>query len=202
MSRFSIRVVRSFESTPRTSRPKGVRLLQAATFVLQRAKGPEVTVPNLVPRKSSCHNMLSSGFGSLPSNDVSIYGSTAVRSCSLMPFSNLCAERISEFTNIMTANNEKFMFGPLKRGLETLCSALSVFYECAETRTETPTMLGLEWVHSRSCKRGHGNDTYHLFMQLRNFIFSRQESLARQAFFITPLHGARYKTGKNAYAKK
>ena len=34
------------------------------------------------------------------------------------------------------------------------------------------------------------------------FIFSRQASLARQAFLITPLHGARYKTGKNAYAKK
>ena len=33
-------------------------------------------------------------------------------------------------------------------------------------------------------------------------IFSRQASLARQAFLITPLHGARYKTGKNAYAKK
>ena len=32
-------------------------------------------------------------------------------------------------------------------------------------------------------------------------IFSRQASLARQAFLITPLHGARYKTGKNAYAK-
>ena len=27
-------------------------------------------------------------------------------------------------------------------------------------------------------------------------------SLARQAFLITPLLGARYKTGKNAYAKK
>ena len=35
-----------------------------------------------------------------------------------------------------------------------------------------------------------------------NSIFSRQASLARQAFLITPLHGARYKTGKNAYAKK
>ena len=33
-------------------------------------------------------------------------------------------------------------------------------------------------------------------------IFSCQASLARQAFLITPLHGARYKTGKNAYAKK
>ena len=33
-------------------------------------------------------------------------------------------------------------------------------------------------------------------------IFSRQASLARQAFLITPLHGARYKTEKNAYAKK
>ena len=33
-------------------------------------------------------------------------------------------------------------------------------------------------------------------------IFSRQESLTRQAFLITPLHGARYKTEKNAYAKK
>ena len=33
-------------------------------------------------------------------------------------------------------------------------------------------------------------------------IFSRQASVARQAFLITPLHGARYKTGKNAYAKK
>ena len=32
--------------------------------------------------------------------------------------------------------------------------------------------------------------------------FSRQASLARQAFLITPLHGARYETGKNAYAKK
>ena len=36
----------------------------------------------------------------------------------------------------------------------------------------------------------------------REFIFSRQASLARQAFLITPLHGARLKTGKNAYAKK
>ena len=33
-------------------------------------------------------------------------------------------------------------------------------------------------------------------------IFSRQASLAQQAFLITPLRGARYKTGKNAYAKK
>ena len=33
-------------------------------------------------------------------------------------------------------------------------------------------------------------------------IFSRQVSLARQAFLITPLHGARLKTGKNAYAEK
>ena len=33
-------------------------------------------------------------------------------------------------------------------------------------------------------------------------IFSHQASLAQQAFLITPLHGARYKTGKNAYAKK
>ena len=33
-------------------------------------------------------------------------------------------------------------------------------------------------------------------------IFSCQASLARQAFLITPLHGARFKTGKNAYAKK
>ena len=33
-------------------------------------------------------------------------------------------------------------------------------------------------------------------------IFSCQVSLARQAFLITPLHGARYKTGKNAYAKQ
>ena len=33
-------------------------------------------------------------------------------------------------------------------------------------------------------------------------IFSRQASLARQAFLITALHGARYKTGKKAYAKK
>ena len=33
-------------------------------------------------------------------------------------------------------------------------------------------------------------------------IFSRQASLARQAFLITPLHGARLKTGKNAIAKK
>ena len=32
-------------------------------------------------------------------------------------------------------------------------------------------------------------------------IFSRQASLARQAFLITALHGARYKTKKNAYAK-
>ena len=37
--------------------------------------------------------------------------------------------------------------------------------------------------------------------QLWASIFSRQASLARQAFLITPLHGARYKTGKNAYAK-
>ena len=33
-------------------------------------------------------------------------------------------------------------------------------------------------------------------------IFSRQASLTRHAFLITALHGARYKTGKNAYAKK
>ena len=33
-------------------------------------------------------------------------------------------------------------------------------------------------------------------------IFSRQASLARQAYLITPLHGARLNTGKNAYAKK
>ena len=33
-------------------------------------------------------------------------------------------------------------------------------------------------------------------------IFSRQVSLTRQAFLMTPLHGARSKTGKNAYAKK
>ena len=33
-------------------------------------------------------------------------------------------------------------------------------------------------------------------------IFSRQASLARQAFLIIPLHGARYNTGKNAYANK
>ena len=33
-------------------------------------------------------------------------------------------------------------------------------------------------------------------------IFSRQASLARQAFLITPLHGAHLKTGKNDYAKK
>ena len=33
-------------------------------------------------------------------------------------------------------------------------------------------------------------------------IFSRQASLARQVFLITALHGARYKRGKNAYAKK
>ena len=33
-------------------------------------------------------------------------------------------------------------------------------------------------------------------------IFSRQASLTRQAFLITPLHGACYKTGKNAYTKK
>ena len=43
-------------------------------------------------------------------------------------------------------------------------------------------------------------------MDVRDFlldsIFSRQASLTRQAFLITPLHGARYKTGKNAYAKK
>ena len=31
-------------------------------------------------------------------------------------------------------------------------------------------------------------------------IFTRQASLARQAFLMTPLHGARSKTGKNAYA--
>ena len=35
----------------------------------------------------------------------------------------------------------------------------------------------------------------------RLLIFSRQASLARQAFLITPLHGARYKTEKNANAK-
>ena len=34
------------------------------------------------------------------------------------------------------------------------------------------------------------------------FIFSRQVSLAQQAFLITSLHGTRYKTGKNAYAKE
>ena len=33
-------------------------------------------------------------------------------------------------------------------------------------------------------------------------IFSGQASLTRQAFLITALHGARYKMGKNAYAKK
>ena len=33
-------------------------------------------------------------------------------------------------------------------------------------------------------------------------IFSLQASLAPQAFLITPLHGARHKTGKNAYARK
>ena len=32
-------------------------------------------------------------------------------------------------------------------------------------------------------------------------IFSRQASLARQAFLITPLHGARYKTGKTLTPK-
>ena len=38
---------------------------------------------------------------------------------------------------------------------------------------------------------------------IHNFnILYHQASLARQAFLITPLHGARYKTGKNAYAKK
>ena len=36
----------------------------------------------------------------------------------------------------------------------------------------------------------------------RVYIFSRQASLARQALLITPLHVARYKTVKNAYAKK
>ena len=41
------------------------------------------------------------------------------------------------------------------------------------------------------------------YLLVKNFgIFSRQASLARQTFLITPLHGARYKTGKNAYAKK
>ena len=33
-------------------------------------------------------------------------------------------------------------------------------------------------------------------------IFSRQASLILQAFLITALHGAHYKTRKNAYAKK
>ena len=33
-------------------------------------------------------------------------------------------------------------------------------------------------------------------------IFSRQASLARQAFLKTALHGSRSKTGKNVYAKK
>ena len=32
-------------------------------------------------------------------------------------------------------------------------------------------------------------------------IFSRQTSLARQAFLLIPLHGARYKTGKTLTAK-
>ena len=32
-------------------------------------------------------------------------------------------------------------------------------------------------------------------------IFSRLASLARQAFLITPLHGARYKTGKTLTPK-
>ena len=32
-------------------------------------------------------------------------------------------------------------------------------------------------------------------------IFSRQASLARQAFLITALHDSRSKTGENAYAK-
>ena len=36
----------------------------------------------------------------------------------------------------------------------------------------------------------------------QNDIFSRQASLARQVFLITPLHGARLKTGKKAYVKK
>ena len=33
-------------------------------------------------------------------------------------------------------------------------------------------------------------------------IFSRQASLARQAFLITHLHGARYKTGKKRLRQK
>ena len=38
--------------------------------------------------------------------------------------------------------------------------------------------------------------------ELRTVIFSRQASLARQAFLITPLHGARYKTGKKTLTPK
>ena len=49
----------------------------------------------------------------------------------------------------------------------------------------------------------HGHQAYKICMNAHVFyIFSRQASLARQAFLIAPLHGARYKTGKNAYAKK
>ena len=38
-------------------------------------------------------------------------------------------------------------------------------------------------------------------LQVSTCIFSRQASLARQAFLITPLHGARYKTGKKLKPK-
>ena len=41
-----------------------------------------------------------------------------------------------------------------------------------------------------------------LMQNIQIVIFSRQASLTRQAFRITALQGARYKTGKNAYAKK
>ena len=41
-----------------------------------------------------------------------------------------------------------------------------------------------------------------LYQKILQCIFSRQASLTRQAFLITPLHGARYKTGKNAHAKR
>ena len=47
--------------------------------------------------------------------------------------------------------------------------------------------------------------TYYMIVDLSTndvIIFSRQVSLARQAFLITPLHGARYKRKKNAYVKK
>ena len=42
-------------------------------------------------------------------------------------------------------------------------TGLSVFHECAETRAETLTMMGLLEIDFCSRKRVHGNDPHHLF---------------------------------------